>query len=142
MTQELSTYTAPAAVVPVGDDYSVTVGQTSLLLKRDVDFGTIPGTKKPTLYKGGAERIVMTYGVSTDFTIEKSMEQVDGSEPFFFYLVRCSFNKALPDGRIIHITDGYGTFPDEEPEWPTLWVMTTDKVAPFGKTIQVKEPRR
>lgn len=109
MTQELSTYTAPAAVVPVGDDYSVTVGQTSLLLKRDVDFGTIPGTKRPTLYKGGAERIVMTYGVSTDFTIEKSIEQVDGNEPFFFYLVRCSFNKALPDGRIIHITDGYGS---------------------------------
>ena len=109
MTQELSTYTAPAAVVPVGDDYSVTVGQTSLLLKRDVDFGTIPGTKKPTLYKGGAERIVMTYGVSTNFTVERAVESVEVDEPFFFYLVRCSFDKAMPDGSIVHITDGYGS---------------------------------
>ena len=77
MTQELSTYTAPAAVEPIGDDYRVTVGSTALTLQRDIDFGKIPGTKKPTLYKGGAERIVMTYGVSTNFTVERAVESVE-----------------------------------------------------------------
>ena len=109
MTRELSTYTAPAAVAAIGNDYSVSIGQTSLVLQRDVDFGTIPGTKKPTLYKSGAERVVMTYGVSTNFTVERSIEKVDGEEPFFFYLVRCSLDKAMPDGSIVHITDGYGS---------------------------------
>lgn len=112
MTTDLSTYSVsplPAAVVACGDDYKVTIGQSSLTLQRDVDFGKIPGTKKPTLYKGGAERIVMSYGVSTNFTVERAVENVEGNEPFFFYLVRCSFDKAMPDGSIVHITDGYGS---------------------------------
>ena len=109
MTQELSVYAAPAGVAPIGNDYRVTVGITELTLQRDIDFGKIPGTKKPTLYKSGAERIVMTYGVSTDFTIGRAIENTSGEEPFFFYLVRCSFDKIMPDGRIVHITDGYGS---------------------------------
>ena len=28
-----------------------------VILKRDVDFGVIPKTKRPTLFKSGAERI-------------------------------------------------------------------------------------
>ena len=32
-------------------------------LKRDVDFGVIPKTKKPSLYKSGAEKICFAYGL-------------------------------------------------------------------------------
>lgn len=34
------------------------------VMKKDVHYGTIPGTNKPSLYKPGAERILMTFGLS------------------------------------------------------------------------------
>jgi predicted metal-dependent peptidase len=39
----------------------------------------------------------------------------------------------------IYFTDGYGRFPKENEfnmNYPILWVMTTDVIAPFGQTIQ------
>ena len=39
---------------------------------------------------------------------------------------------------LVFFTDGYGTFPDEAPDYPVIWVMTTDVVAPFGETIKVE----
>jgi predicted metal-dependent peptidase len=38
---------------------------------------------------------------------------------------------------MVYLTDGYGPFPPEPP-YPTLWVCTTDVVAPFGRTIPIK----
>ncbi len=39
---------------------------------------------------------------------------------------------------LVFFTDGYGTFPDEAPNYPVIWVMTTDVEAPFGETIKVE----
>jgi len=39
---------------------------------------------------------------------------------------------------LVFFTDGYGTFPDVAPDYPVIWVMTTDVVAPFGETIKVE----
>ena len=36
---------------------------------------------------------------------------------------------------IVCITDLRGTLPDSEPEIPTLWLCTTDLVAPWGETV-------
>jgi predicted metal-dependent peptidase len=38
---------------------------------------------------------------------------------------------------LIYLTDGYGPFP-QTADFPVLWVMTTDVVAPFGDTIQIE----
>jgi len=41
---------------------------------------------------------------------------------------------------LIYFTDLYGTFPDEEPEYPVLWVTTSDKTdAPFGEVVKMQE---
>ncbi len=38
----------------------------------------------------------------------------------------------------IGFTDGYVTFPAQEPDIPVIiWAMTTDKVAPFGDTVPI-----
>ena len=42
------------------------------LLKPDVDFGTIPGTTKPTLYKAGGEKLCMAFGLSEEYEIVAS----------------------------------------------------------------------
>lgn len=39
---------------------------------------------------------------------------------------------------LIVLTDGYTPYPDEAPEYPVLWCMTTDQVAPFGDTLRIE----
>ncbi len=39
---------------------------------------------------------------------------------------------------LVFFTDGYGVFPDEAPNYPVIWIMTTGEVAPFGETVKVE----
>ena len=36
------------------------------------------------------------------------------------------------------VTDGYGDFPENPPPFPVTWLMTTDEVAPWGRTVRFK----
>lgn len=38
---------------------------------------------------------------------------------------------------IIYLTDLDGNFPEQEPGIPTLWLSTTDRIAPFGQTVKI-----
>ena len=37
---------------------------------------------------------------------------------------------------LVYLTDGYGDFP-EEPDYPTVWALTSDVVPPFGKALKI-----
>jgi len=82
-----------------GTGYKVTSpltgGETKLA--RDVDFGVVPGTKKPSLYKSGAEKIAMAYGLMTRYSIESKIEEYDpkSGNAFFYYMVKCSLWKGF-----------------------------------------------
>jgi predicted metal-dependent peptidase len=39
---------------------------------------------------------------------------------------------------LIYITDMYGSFPTEAPDYPTIWVKTTDVEAPFGSEVRIE----
>jgi hypothetical protein len=45
-------------------------------LKDGVDYGVIPGTKKPTLFKSGAQKIIMLYGLTAIFTLLKEFKGI------------------------------------------------------------------
>jgi|SRR5215472_4269689 len=51
------------------------------------DYGTIPGTQKPALYKPGAEKLCEIYGLVQSPTVVARIEDWDA--PFFHYEVRC-----------------------------------------------------
>lgn len=63
------------------------------IMREEVDFGVIPGTKKPTLLKPGAEKLTTFFGLTKRFLIVEKIEdwtgQQHGGEPFFYYLYRC-----------------------------------------------------
>ena len=40
------------------------------VMKKDLHYGTIPGTPKPTLYKAGAEILAMTFRMSSAFEVQ------------------------------------------------------------------------
>lgn len=62
---------------------------TREIMVEGIDFGTIPGTNKPTLYKPGAEKLTTFFGLSPDFEIlEKELDWTGdwhGGEPFFYF---------------------------------------------------------
>jgi len=72
----------------------------------DEDFGTIPGTPKPTLLKPGADKLCEIYGLSDDYIIEKSVERFDTKPELFDYTVKCIL-KTRRDERFIGA--GYGS---------------------------------
>lgn len=39
---------------------------------------------------------------------------------------------------LIYLTDSYGTFPEQAPNYPTLWVLTTDEDVPFGIKTRIE----
>lgn len=52
-----------------------------------VDFGTIPGTPKPTLLKPGAEKLSLAFGLAPTFESAQAIE--DWDRGFFHYEERC-----------------------------------------------------
>ena len=70
--------------------YGMLTAFVSRVLKSDIDYGIIRGTKKPTLYKAGAEKICQLMNLRPEFTLIKSIEDWTGKEhnleePLFFY---------------------------------------------------------
>ncbi|WLR44519.1 hypothetical protein LC087_19320 (plasmid) [Bacillus carboniphilus] len=70
-------------------------------LKREHDFGVIPGTGKPTLLKPGAEKIHMLFGVTSEYEVTEKIQDYD--KGFFAFTIRCMIYK---DGN--KITEGVG----------------------------------
>lgn len=110
MSNEIELYEGQKAIVEAKRmNYAITVpGGGTAILKREVDFGVIPKTKRPSLYKSGAEKIAFAYGLMQRYHIESRVEETE-PEPFFFYVVRCDLVKLLPTGQEIIFTSGYGS---------------------------------
>lgn len=88
---------------PRTGDYTISVfGGPPSTLRRGVDFGMIrrkdgsAQTKHPTLFKSGAEKVAVAYGLCQRYHLESKVE--DHSEGFFFYCVRCDLVKIV-DGQ-------------------------------------------
>src|ERR687884_368468 len=73
--------------------YNTITEFVSRVLRRDIDYGMIPGTDKLTLLKPGAEKLTTFFGLSTHFQLIERIEdwtgESYGGEPFFYYLYRC-----------------------------------------------------
>jgi len=87
------------------------IGQFQKLVRENLqdgkDFGTIPGTSKPTLFKPGAEKILMLMGLQSTYEIIDSTR--DWKEGFFQYQVRCTLKKGD-----VTITQGLGSCNSKE----------------------------
>ena len=55
------------------------------------DFGKIPGTPKPTLYKPGADKLCELYGLSDSYTILAKVEDFDRG--LFDYTIECCLSR-------------------------------------------------
>lgn len=92
-------------------------------LKQGHDFDTIPGTGKPTLLKPGAEKILMMFGLTSEYEIIDSIE--DWKQGVFSYTVRCILSKGGTK-----ITEGLGSCNSKEDKYRYRWVKPED--VPMG----------
>lgn len=87
-------------------------GGTPMKLKRGVDFGMIRKkngeamTKNPTLFKAGAEKVAVAYGLCQLYTLESKIE--DAENGFFYFCVRCDLVKIVNGNQYV-ITSSYGS---------------------------------
>lgn len=98
----------PALLTPKGRNYTLNIGNNKTMLKRDVDFGTIPGTSRPSLYKSGAEAIAMGYGLLQHYEMVSAIESLEGDVPFFMYTVKCNLCKVV-NGQEYVFSSAYGS---------------------------------
>lgn len=70
------------------------------LMTEDEDYGVIPGTKKPTLLKPGAEKLCQAYRLVPTF-IEQLIEGDGEARPHLRVLSRCSLHLGSKDGPIV-----------------------------------------
>lgn len=79
--------------------YGTIIQFVQQVFQQDVDFGIIPGTKKPTLYKSGAEKLVKLFGLYHRLELISKVEDYTGIQhgldfPLFVYHYKCQlFNK-------------------------------------------------
>lgn len=74
--------------------YGTIIQFVQQVFQKDVDFGTIPGTKKPTLYKSGAEKLVKLFGLHHRLELIGKIEDFTGKNygldfPLFTYHYKC-----------------------------------------------------
>lgn len=80
--------------------YGTIIQFVQQVFQQDVDFGIIPGTKKPTLYKSGAEKLVKLFGLYHRLELISKVEDYTGTQhgldfPLFVYHYKCQLlNKA------------------------------------------------
>ncbi len=88
-----------ALAIQQATNYRIVVSELrAKVLRRDVDYGVIPGTNnKEVLFKPGAERLCSAFGFAPDFQLVKSIENWDTIPPLFHYQYCC---------RLIHIDSG------------------------------------
>ena len=88
-------------------------------LKKDQDYGEIPGTQKPTLLKPGAEKILMMLGLKSEYEIITQIE--DWQKGVFSYTIRCILSH-----RDEKITEGLGSCNSLEDKYRYRWVRGTE----------------
>lgn len=108
---EIMVTSNPGALMPVMDiaqakaAYTAMVDFVKSIMRENTDFGVVPGTKKPTLLKPGAEKLCRFFGLSARFDLTKEMEEWFADEPFFSYRYKCSLY-SLATGALVGEGEG------------------------------------
>jgi hypothetical protein len=69
----------PAALVEAHKEVSSLIANA---LEKDRDYGTVPGTNKPTLLKPGAERLALAFGAVPKYAIVEQEREHDRAVPW------------------------------------------------------------
>lgn len=89
------------AIAQTAEHYKIMTAFVSAQMKRGVDYGVIPGAKKPTLLKGGAEKLCKLFGLRATYELIDFITDFD--KPLFYYQYKCTL---VRQGEIVGQGDG------------------------------------
>lgn len=72
-----------AELKPKRNNYEIKIGTYNANLVRDIDFGKVPKAKKPSLWKAGAEKVLLGFGLYYDTILTDSYK--DHENGYFYY---------------------------------------------------------
>jgi hypothetical protein len=108
------------------------------ILRPGVDYGIIPGVKKPSLWKPGAERAMQLFGLGHRCVRVEIERDTDGERVGITY--RCEVFKSLSDGREVLLATCEGYAGNDESKWKTApWntiLKMADKRAFIGAVLK------
>ena len=90
-----------SAIAQAGNHYETMSIFVEKQMKRGVDYGIIPGGKKPTLLKGGAEKLCKLFGLRASYELIDFI--TDFEKPLFYYQYRCTL---MRQGEVVGQGDG------------------------------------
>lgn len=93
------------------------------VLRPGIDFGVIPGTKKPSLWKPGSERLCAAFGLSPVFEVIDKVERWDGDAPMFHYNIRC---RLVQIGTGYEVATGLGSCNSMESKYRYRWIYESE----------------
>lgn len=88
--KDLAIIQPASGIVDYQQARSVTLEFYKKQMKKDRDYGIIPGTKKPSLWQPGAEKLANLFGLVPTFTLVKEVEDFENT--FFYYKYRCELH--------------------------------------------------
>ena len=103
-TPSVTVEIAPAyqhAIEQTANHYKVMVEFVKAQMQKDVDYGVIPGTRKPTLLKPGSEKLCRLFNLRPHMELLNSV--VDFDKPLFYFHYRCSLYR---DSEMVGEADG------------------------------------
>ena len=89
------------AIAQTAEHYETMTAFVSAQMKKGVDYGVIPGTKKPTLLKPGAEKLCRLFSLRPSYELIHYI--TDFEKPIFHYHFRCTL---VRQGEIVGQGDG------------------------------------
>ncbi len=101
VSKPLATPNYQGALDRTAEHYQLMVKFVKQQMIENIDYGTIPGTKKPTLFKAGAEKLCRLFNLRPTFEIVDSI--VNFEKPLFHYHYRCSLYRS---GELVANADG------------------------------------
>jgi hypothetical protein len=82
------------------------------VMQKDADYGVIPGTQKPTLYKPGAEKLCVTFRLVPDQPLIDAVPELTGDVRY-----RVSVPIRASDGSIVAVGVGECSTGEEKYKW-------------------------
>jgi hypothetical protein len=89
------------ALSTTAQHYQTMVTNVQTQMVKDVDYGVIPGTKKPTLLKPGAEKLSRLFSLRASYELIHFVTDFD--KPLFHYHYRCTL---VRQGEMVGQGDG------------------------------------
>jgi predicted metal-dependent peptidase len=124
----------PAIVVAI--DTSGSIGKAELD-QFAAEVSAVLGAYETTIHIVYCDAWVTHTHTVTRAELPLTLEPKGGGGTDFRPVFRWIEEQQLTPAALVYLTDLMGTFPPETPEYPVLWVATTDQVAPMGETIQM-----